>query len=77
MLERREERRSHLKTYREDEQDESKLLDELQGVHVDRQAQVTGKNAHEEHKGRAQRDAFYLHLAQNHSYGNHYGVDEY
>ena len=67
MFERREERRAHLKTNRKDEQNQAKLLNKLQCIHIDGQPQVAGKDTHKENKGSSKRDTFNFNLAQHNS----------
>ena len=67
VLERREEAGPHLQSDREDEQDETELLDEVAYVVIDRHAEVAEGDAHEQNPGDPQRDASDLDLAQQDS----------
>ena len=55
-------------------QDEAELLDEFEGGAVDGHAQVANEDTAKEHKGRSQRDAEYLDIAQHDTHRDDDGI---
>ena len=54
LLERGEERGSHLQTDAEHKQNQAEIADEMQDGRIAREAEMTHEDAHEQHKGDAQ-----------------------
>ncbi len=71
VLERREETRTDLQTYRKDEQDQTELLHEVAHVAVDRHAEVTQGDTDEEDPRDAERYAADLDLAEQNAECDH------
>ena len=70
LLERGEKARADLKADREDEENQSELLDEMEHVAVDGHAEMAERDAHEEHPRDAERDAADLHPAEQDADGD-------
>ena len=64
LLNRGKERRTNLQTDREDEEDKTKLLNEVQRLLVNIHSEVTCRDTNKENPRRSERDSFNLNLTQ-------------